>query len=254
MLEDDRFGETMMVQHEWQTWTKTLNAGIVGVATLAVLAKLTLVGGGAHHGTHDVAHLAASAKSMASDVWSSYEHVLAESPIRTKAVTSATVYTIGDVIAQRTEGAEELDSWRVGRSLVAGLIGHGPMSHFYYNLSESFFNDVLHLTAWWSFVPKIVVDQAMFAPIWNNSYILLLGLMKMDSLESIVEDMKEKTVPLIVEGLKLWPLVHCVTYGLIPVENRLLWVDLVEILWVTILASKAAEQSKPAALAPEGTR
>ena len=30
------------------------------------------------------------------------------------------------------------------------------------------------------------------------------------------------------------------TYGLIPVENRLLWVDAVEIIWVTILATQAA--------------
>ena len=52
--------------------------------------------------------------------------------------------------------------------------------------------------------------------------------------------MKRTTVPLIVSGLKLWPLVHCVTYGLIPVENRVLWVDAVEILWVTILATQAA--------------
>lgn len=52
-------------------------------------------------------------------------------PIQTKAVTSATVYTIGDIIAQRTEGVEigELDRGRIGRSLAAGLIGHGPLSH-----------------------------------------------------------------------------------------------------------------------------
>ena len=56
----------------------------------------------------------------------------------------------------------------------------------------------------------------------------------------IWEDVKRTTVPLIVSGLKLWPAAHMVTYGLIPVEHRLLWVDLVEILWVTILATQAS--------------
>lgn len=56
--------------------------------------------------------------------------------------------------------------------------------------------------------------------------------------------MKKSTIPLFISGLRLWPLAHCVTYGLIPVENRLAWVDLVEILWVTILASQAAAISK----------
>lgn len=51
-------------------------------------------------------------------------------------------------------------------------------------------------------------------------------------------------MPLVLEGLKLWPFVHCITYGLIPVENRLLWVDAVEIVWVTILASQASGKGK----------
>ena len=64
--------------------------------------------------------------------------------------------------------------------------------------------------------------------------------MKLESPQTIWSDVKRSTIPLVVSGLKLWPLAHCVTYGLIPVENRLLWVDMVEIFWVTILASQAA--------------
>ncbi|KAK0602064.1 hypothetical protein LWI29_030001 [Acer saccharum] len=37
-------------------------------------------------------------------------------------------------------------------------------------------------------------------------------------------------------GWKLWPFAHLVTYGLIPLEQRLLWVDCVELIWVTILS------------------
>jgi len=72
-----------------------------------------------------------------------------------------------------------------------------------------------------------------------------LGLMKGESPGQIWGDVKRTTIPLVVSGLKLWPLAHCVTYGLIPVENRLLWVDLVEIIWVTILASSAAGAHAP---------
>jgi Mpv17 / PMP22 family len=74
----------------------------------------------------------------------------------------------------------------------------------------------------------------------NSCYIILIGLMKFDSPGVISQDVKRTTIPLILSGLKLWPLAHCVTYGLVPVENRLLWVDTVEILWVTILATQAA--------------
>jgi len=175
------------------------------------------------------------------DNWRSYTNILSMAPIETKAVTSATVYTIGDIIAQKTEGLDigKLDRGRILRSALAGLIGHGPMSHVWYHVSEDFFDNILHLHAWWDFVPKVVVDQLVFGPIWNNSYILLLGIMQLQKPGQIFGDMKRSTIPLLISGLKLWPFVHCITYGLIPVENRLLWVDLVEILWVTILANEA---------------
>lgn len=174
--------------------------------------------------------------------WDRYISVLTNYPIPTKAVTSATVYTIGDILAQRTEGKTigDLDRLRVLRSLTAGLIGHGPLSHCWYNFSEGLFTDSLQWTAWWAFIPKVVLDQMLWGPIWNNTYIALLGLMKRDSIHTIWGDIRRTTVPLVLSGLKLWPLAHCVTYGLIPVENRLLWVDTVEILWVTILATQAA--------------
>ncbi len=176
------------------------------------------------------------------DNWNSYSTVLERAPLFTKAVTSATVYTIGDMIAQSTEGKSigDVDRPRVIRSLLAGLIGHGPLSHVWYNLSDDIFENVMHLQGWVGTIIKVVIDQTTWGPIWNNTYILLLGLMQFNKIENIFGEMKRTTIPLIVSGLKLWPLAHLVTYGLIPVENRLLWVDLVEIIWVTILATAAA--------------
>ena len=182
------------------------------------------------------------------DNWRAYSHVLHSSPIATKAITSGAVYAIGDVLSQRSTGSDmgDLDRGRVLRSLVAGFVGHGPMSHVWYHASEAFFDDVVRMPhAWYDFVPKVMLDQAIFGPIWNNSYILLLGVMQLHRPGRIWDDMKRTTLPLLLKGLKLWPFVHVITYGLIPVENRLLWVDAVEIVWVTILASTASSSPPP---------
>lgn len=72
------------------------------------------------------------------------------------------------------------------------------------------------------------------------AYIVMLGIMQFQKPSQIWSDVKRTTIPLVLSGLKLWPLAHCVTYGLVPVENRLLWVDVVEIVWVTILATQAS--------------
>mmetsp|Transcript_6334 Transcript_6334/g.5946 ORF Transcript_6334/g.5946 Transcript_6334/m.5946 type:complete len:369 (-) Transcript_6334:134-1240(-) len=215
-----------------------VNLCVIAVIGVVVLSRLASVDVGMMRGWT----AAEMTVRIPVDNWLSYSAVLNNSPISTKAVTSATVYTIGDFIAQRTEGLSmgELDRPRILRSLLAGLIGHGPLSHIWFESNEWLFNNVLHWTEWWSFIPKIVLDQTTWGPFWNNTYILLLGIMKLDKLEDIWGDMKRTTLPLLISGLKLWPLAHCVTYGLIPVENRLLWVDFVEILWVTILASSAS--------------
>ena len=177
------------------------------------------------------------------DNWRGYNDVLTAAPVQTKAATSATVYTIGDIIAQTKGGSDmgELDRSRIVRSMVAGLVGHGPMSHLWYRWSEAFF-DAVHLPhAWWDFVPKVCADQLVFGPVWNGTFILLLGIMQLHGPGRIWDEMRRTTVPLLLSGLRLWPFVHIVTYGVIPVEKRLIWVDAVEIVWVTILASVANE-------------
>ncbi|KEH39094.1 peroxisomal membrane 22 kDa (Mpv17/PMP22) family protein [Medicago truncatula] len=38
-------------------------------------------------------------------------------------------------------------------------------------------------------------------------------------------------------GRKLWPFANLNTYGVIPVEQGVLWVDYIELIWVTILST-----------------
>lgn len=227
-----------------------INTAILLIISISVLNSVATVDAGMMRGwsTEEMA------VRIPVDNWLSYSAVLEQAPLSTKAVTSATVYTIGDMISQGTEGKSigEIDRPRVIRSLLAGLIGHGPLSHLWYDFSEQIFENVMHLQGWGGTIIKVAIDQTTWGPFWNNSYILLLGLMKFDKLENIFSEMKRTTIPLIVSGLKLWPLAHVVTYGLIPVENRLLWVDLVEIIWVTILASAAAAGDEEVAAAESG--
>jgi protein Mpv17 len=223
-----------------------LNTAIIVIIALGVLNQITTIDASIMRGWS----VEETAIRIPLDIWNSYNSVLSTFPIQTKAITSGTVYFIGDFIAQRTEGSSisEIDRPRILRSSLAGLIGHGPLSHIWYNVSDELFTNILHLpTNIWGTGVKVAIDQTTWGPIWNNTYILLLGIMKFQKPKDIGAEMKRTTIPLLKSGLKLWPLAHCITYGLIPKENRLLWVDLVEIIWVTILATTAAGGS------PDGT-
>jgi protein Mpv17 len=238
--------EQLIPQQQLQSTTlskRWMNSGLTIGTLVAIMACLVSLD---TPGLWDGTTITETILHIPNELWQQYSMVLADHPIATKACTSATVYTIGDIIAQRSTGvpSNDLDKVRIVRNMIAGLIGHGPMSHCWYNICDGFFADTLHLTAWWAFIPKVIVDQTFWGPIWNNTYLLLMGLMKFERLDVIWEDIKKSTIPMVVSGLKLWPAAHLVTYGLIPVENRLLWVDMVEIVWVTILSKQAASLDK----------
>ena len=159
--------EAMLSQIKSLDKNTIINTSIFAFALVTVVFQVLSVDIGITRGwsTEEIAY------RVPLDNWNSYNAILASAPIQTKSITSATVYAIGDTIAQRTEGTEigKLDRARIGRSLAAGLIGHGPLSHYWYQISEDFFNNVLLWTEWWSFIPKVVIDQTLWGPFWNNT-------------------------------------------------------------------------------------
>ena len=42
---------------------------------------------------------------------------------------------------------------------------------------------------------------------------------------------------------KFWPIIHCITYSVIPAKHRILWVNSVDLVWNAILSSAAQRDS-----------
>jgi protein Mpv17 len=149
-----------------------------------------------------------------------YMAATAANPVLVKAITSGSVYVLGDGISQLLSdksgsGLAGLDRSRLGRSGAAGFFGHGPLSHVWYLLCDGAF-EAIGVTAWWSLFPKIAVDQMLWGPFWNALYVVIVGLLKRDSLGTLKSAVGSTGIPLILAGLKLWIPVHIVTYGFVP--------------------------------------
>ena len=168
------------------------------------------------------------------DVWTAYRDAVAANPIETKACISGVIYSLGDLVAQSYEGRDiaDWDRSRVIRSGICGLIAHGPLSHLYYLALDHAFAQQSFITVSWM-IPfaKIAIDQTVWSLCWNSIYYTLLGILKFESPSVIVASVKNSWWDLLRAGWRLWPMVHVLTYGVIPVQHRLLFVDLVEILW-----------------------
>ncbi|XP_002978201.2 uncharacterized protein LOC9653217 [Selaginella moellendorffii] len=174
--------------------------------------------------------------------WSAYEEALRSHPVLAKMMISGIVYSIGDWMAQCYEGKPVLDFSRT-RMLRSGLVGfclHGSLSHYYYHVCEALFP----FKEWWVVPLKVGFDQTIWSAFWNSVYFITLGLLRLENPVTIVSELRSTFFPLLTAGWKLWPFAHLVTYGLIPVEQRLLWVDCVELVWVTILSMYSNEKAE----------
>ncbi|KAI4320748.1 hypothetical protein MLD38_034193 [Melastoma candidum] len=174
--------------------------------------------------------------------WSAYEEALKANPVLAKMVISGVVYSLGDWIAQCFEGKPlfEFDRARMFRSGLVGFTLHGSLSHYYYEFCEALFP----FQDWWVVPAKVAFDQTAWAALWNSIYYTVVALLRFESPVAIYNELKATFWPMLTAGWKLWPFAHLITYGVIPVEQRLLWVDCVELVWVTILSTFSNEKSE----------
>ncbi|XP_039018052.1 LOW QUALITY PROTEIN: protein SYM1-like [Hibiscus syriacus] len=218
--------------------SRAINASIVlGVGTLAVSKLLTI--------DHDYWHgwtLYEVLRYVPEHNWIAYEQALKANPVIAKMAISGIVYSLGDWIAQCYEGNPlfDFDRTRLFRSGLVGFTLHGSLSHYYYQFCEALFP----FDDWWVVPAKVLFDQTVWAAIWNTIYFVVLGFLRFESSDNIFEELKATFWPMLTAGWKLWPFAHLITYGVIPVEQRLLWVDCVELIWVTILSTYSNEKSE----------
>lgn len=217
---------------------RTINAMIVFAAGTFVVTKMLTIDHDYWHGwtLYEIVRYAPVHN------WTAYEEALKTNPVLAKMVISGAVYSLGDWIAQCYEGKPifEFDRTRMFRSGLVGFSLHGSLSHYYYHLCEALFP----FQDWWVVPAKVAFDQTIWAAIWNSTYFAVLGLLRFESPVNIFNELRTTFWPLLTAGWKLWPFAHVITYGVVPVEQRLLWVDCVELIWVTILSMYSNERSE----------
>ncbi|CAM9472825.1 unnamed protein product [Chrysoparadoxa australica] len=169
-----------------------------------------------------------------------YEDSATEFPIVTKALTSCVAYGIGDFVAQCFQGnkLDTIDLKRSARSAAAGLMVHGPLCHFWIMWMQA---NLDFNGAWWNFIPKVIADQTVYSVFLNAAYTTVVIGLKLDkSPKEIFEEVRSTAWPALSSSWRFWPLIHCVSFNnIIPVEVKLLFIDMMEIIWVTILSTVA---------------
>ena len=177
------------------------------------------------------------------DTWASYENSLSEKPISTKTIINIVIYLLGDWLSQTIFLKKNILDFDAGRTLKNGFVGmcFGPAVHEYYEFSDYILpvdGVTIGIT---NRAFKILMDQTIYLSIKCSIYIMAIGVLNGVTVQDSTENVKNRIKPIMFTAWKFWPLVHCVTYGLIPARHRILWVNSVDLVWNAILASKARD-------------
>ena len=84
------------------------------------------------------------------------------------------------------------------------------------------------------------MDQTIYLSVKCSIYIVAIGLLNGNPIEQCIRNVRDKIGNICFTAWKFWPLVHLITYNLIPARHRILWVNCVDLIWNAILATKTA--------------
>lgn len=174
------------------------------------------------------------------DNWASYESSLNNKPVWTKTFINVIIYLLGDWLSQTVFAKKPILEFDASRTLRNGFIGlcFGPLVHLYYEFSDH----ILPVEEGINRLYKIGMDQTIYLSVKCSIYIMAVNLLAGESFGTAKDTVKNKLPNIMVTAWKFWPLIHCVTYGVIPARHRILWVNSVDLIWNAILATQTSQK------------
>lgn len=167
--------------------------------------------------------------------WGNYRTSLKRTPLLTKSITSFVGFGVGDIIAQLASGQKRYDLKRTARLAIFGGCLAGPIAHHWFCALDQriMAHNPKHPVA---IITKATLDQIFMAPLGNVIFYASMCTMRGVPQETGAE-IKEKLVPTVLSSYKLWPAAHLINFALIPSHMRVLYINIVSILWAGMLST-----------------
>ena len=146
----------------------------------------------------------------------------------------------GDVIAQQAveRKGRAHDIVRTAKMTVMGLCILGPGLRSWYIILEK----VVKGTGTAVALKKMLLDQIIWAPSFLAMFFCLVGLMNGRSKEEIKDKFKIDYVSAIKVNYLIWPAVQMLNFKFVPMQHRVVVVNIVALFWNTYLAYTSHKQ------------
>jgi protein Mpv17 len=210
-------------------------------------------------------HALQVATPLASTAWTWYTSMLATRPLLTKSLTSSCIMSVSDVMCQElvqralptastknlsTATLSSLDSNRTLQVAITGFIWSGPVTHFWYGLLERIYAYVAQLFSIQSpavaLCVKLLLDAILFSPTVVTGYFIVRSFLEGgDWVKSSQDKLRTKFKPTLFSAWRFWPAVNSVNFYFVPLPFRVLYMNVLSLLWSGYLTHVNSAQSAP---------
>jgi len=180
-----------------------------------------------------------------SAIWAKYNQLLTSQPILTKALTSLTGFTLGDILAQNfvEDSDKPYDLMRTVRLGSFGFLFHGTTGHYFYGFLDSKLPGTKPVTV----ASKVIIDQVFWNPIFGCAFFGYLNLVEGKSFDDYKKKIQADLQTAVMGSWAVWVPAHTINFAFVPPAQRLLYINTIQIgynVFLSFLGNKSVESEE----------
>jgi len=163
---------------------------------------------------------------------------MGRNPMFTASSQAGILMCAGDLISQtfvEKKDARSIDLYRTLRFGLVGFIVVGPVLRTWYGFLE---RRIVMKTPAMTALAKMATDQLVFAPIFLFNFMGLMGFLNGLNSRQIESDIRANYGDVMYRNYQLWPAAQMINFGLVPLQHRVLFAQIVAVFWNTYLSYK----------------
>lgn len=170
-----------------------------------------------------------------------YLNLLEKYPVLTKAVTSALLTFIGDIVCQIA--IEEMPSVDLKRTMLFTFLGFalvGPTLHFWY----LYLSKLVTIPGAKGAFLRLILDQFLFSPLFIGTF--LSTLLTLEGKPSqVVPKLQQEWFSAVIANWQLWIPFQFLNFRFVPQQFQVLAANVIALVWNVILSYKAHKEVLP---------
>lgn len=163
----------------------------------------------------------------------------------TKAMTSLTGFTLGDILAQNfvEDSDKPYDIMRTVRLGSFGFLIHGTTGHYFYGFLDSKLPGTKPVTV----ATKVITDQVFWNPIFGCMFFGYLNLVEGKTLTQYKNKLQADLKTAVMGSWAVWVPAHTINFAFVPPAQRLLYINTIQIgynVFLSFLGNKSADPAE----------